>query len=111
MLSPAEYTLVSTTTYNAPPRPDAFTVPRNINAAEAVWRREARQEKIRKFRESLDINKALIRQIVVAVDGQYIDELRSPTTNTIDKSIPKILKHLIDNFSDVTTHDVLQEEK
>ena len=102
---------MSNTPYESPPHPGAFTVPRNIDAAEAVRRREAHQEWIRKFRESLDINKALIRQIVAAVDGQYIDELRSAATNTIDKSIPEILKHLFDNFSDVTMHDVMQEEE
>ena len=48
---------------------------------------------------------------MAAVDGQYIDELRSAATNTIDKSIPEILQHLFDNFSDVTTHDVMQQEE
>ena len=54
--------------------------------------------------------KALTRQIVAAIDGQYIDELRNENTNTITKTIPQILQYLFENFSNVTLQDVAREE-
>ena len=110
VLSPTEYALVSNTPYAIPAHPGAFLLPRNTDPAEAVRRREAHHERIRKFRESLDINKALIRQIVAAIDKTYLDELRNVTTNTITEIIPEIFTYLFDNFADVTSHDVTKEE-
>ena len=67
MLRPAQYALVSNTPYKMSAHPSALTLQRNIDAAEAVCRREAHQESIRKFREAGAIKKALIRQIVAAI--------------------------------------------
>ena len=58
----------------------------------------------------VDVKKALVRQIVASVDGQYLDELRDQTTNTITKTIPEILEHLFENYSDVTSQDIIQAE-
>ena len=63
-----------------------------------------------KFWNAEDAQNNLIRQIVASKDGQYIDEFRNVTTNTITKTIPEILQHLFDNFSDVTSYDILQAE-
>ena len=110
VLTPTEYATVSDIAYTMPAHPGSLTIPRNTDAVEAVRRRDAHQERIRKFREATDVQKALIRQIVASIDGHYIDELRNATTNTITKTIPEILQHLFDNFSDVTSHDIQQAE-
>ena len=111
VLSPAEYQLVSNTPYDMPNHPGPFSLPRNTDAAEAIRRREAHQERVRKFRESLDIKKALIKQIVAAIDKAYLEELRDETTNTITKTIPEILTYLFTNFADVTSDEVNKEEE
>lgn len=110
VLSPAEYTLVSNTPYEIPPHPGALALPRNVDAVEAVHRKKSHQERIRKFREALDIQKELIRQIIATTNPQYMDELHSPTTITITKTIPEILQYLFNNFVNVTSSDVAQEE-
>ena len=66
---------------------------------------------MRKFRESLDIKKALIKQIVASIDKVYLEELRDETTNTINKTIPEILTYLFTNFADVTSDDINKEEE
>ena len=55
VLSPAEYRSVSATPYQMPPLPGPLTIPRGSDSAEAVRRREAHHEKLRKFREAQDI--------------------------------------------------------
>ena len=57
------------------------------------------------------MRKALIRQIVAAIDKQYIEELNHPTLNIITKPIYDVLTYLFDNFADVTASDVSKEEE
>ena len=110
VLSPEEYAAVSDDPYVPPDHPGPFQLQHNTDPTEAIRLREVHHERIRRFRESLDINRALIRQIVSAISKEYLDELRNDTTNTITASIPDILTYLFDNFSDVTAQDVAKEE-
>ena len=55
-------------------------------------------ENIRLFKESLDVEKALICQIVAALHLEYIDDLRDLYTNKITPSISAILSHLFDAY-------------
>ena len=87
VLSPAEYQMVSYTPYNMPNHLDPFSLQRNTDPAEAICRREAHHKCVRKFCESLDIKKTLIKQIVAAIDKVYLDEFRDKATNTITKTI------------------------
>ena len=109
MLTPAEYQAVSTVPYDIPQFPGPLTVPRNVDAAEAVMRGNAHDERIRAFNEVHDLKNALIRQIVAAVDKQYLAELRDKLTNDIPHSIPDILAYLFKNFADVDVEDVDKE--
>ena len=110
VLTPAEYAAVSTTPYEIPTFPGPFSLPRNVDGAEAMRRECAYFEKIRLFRQVQDVNQALIRQIIAAVDKNYLDELRDETTNRITKTIPEILCYLFDNFADVNAEDVCKQE-
>ena len=90
VLSPAEYRLVSDVPFVLPPFPGDLTLPRNVDPAEAVRRRDAHSERIRQFQQVHDVNKALIRQIVTSVEPQFLEELRNEETNTITRTIPEI---------------------
>ena len=68
-------------------------------------------EKNRLFREVTDVRKALIRQIVASIDGNYLNELRDDNINTISSTIPEILQYLFNNFADVTPQDVTKAEE
>ena len=110
VLTPEEYAEVSNVPYVIPPYPGAFALPRNVDAAEAVRRERAHLERIRLFKQVQDVKQALIRQIVAAVDENYIDELRDETNDRITKTIPEMLRYLFDNFADVDAEDVRKEE-
>ena len=68
VLTAQEYTKFSQIPYAAPRHPGPLQIPRNTDSAEAVRLREEHDETIRLFRESLDVEKALTRQIVAALE-------------------------------------------
>ena len=110
VLSPEEYATVSRTPYEFPAHPGDFTLPRNTPSDEAMIYREQYYEQLRLYREAVEVRKALIKQIVAAVEDQFLDELRDEASNDIEESIPDILKYLFDNFGDVGSADVQREE-
>ena len=111
VLSPEEFTLVNDTPYELPAHLGPLTLPCNADVVEVVRQRDQHQEQIRKFWETIDIQKALIQQIVAAINNQYIDKLQNDTANTITWSIPEILQYLYDIFVGVTSHEVAKEEE
>ena len=111
VLTPAEYALVSNEPYELPAHPGTLVIPCNTDVAEAVRQNNAHYEKISRFRESLDVQGALVRQIVAAIDREYLDALRDDAANTIILPIPEILDYLFENFADVSADKVLKEEE
>ena len=63
------------------------------------------------YRECLDIEQALINQIVHAIDDEYLQELRNDTTNAIEGSIPEIMDFLFTAFGDVEPEDISKMEE
>ena len=63
------------------------------------------------YRESLDIEQALIKQIVNAIDDEYLQELRNDITNAIDGRIPDIMDSLFTVFGDVEPEDIFKMEE
>ena len=57
------------------------------------------------------VKKALIKQIVAAVDSAYIKELRDPDTNSIDMQVHAILLHLFQRYGQVTSEALALEEQ
>ena len=58
-----------------------------------VQRREEYTEALRLFREVIGVERALIQQIVGAIESKYLKELRNPVTNKITKTIPEIFDY------------------
>ena len=111
VLSPEEYALVSDTPYVAPEHPGNFELARNTAHEVAITQREAYYENLRVFRESVEVHKALVKQIVAAIDDEFLEELKDDETNDISKSIPEILSYLFENFAEVSSADVKREEE
>ena len=63
-------------------------------------------ENTRLFREVINVKRALIQQIVTAIEPKYLRALWQPGTHCLQKTIPKILDHLFDTYGDVTPQDL-----
>ena len=110
VLSPDEYATISPVPYVAPPHPGALQIPVGTAQHVAIRLKEEHRENIRVFRESLDVQQALIKQIVTAVDEEYLQELRNETTNAITADIPTILAHLTLAYGEVDSEDLKKKE-
>ena len=99
VLSPEEYALVSDTPYEFPEHPGTFNLARNTAHEVAITQREAHYERLRVFREAVEVQKALVKQIVAAIDDEFVEELKDESTNDISYSIPEILSYLFEHFA------------
>ena len=102
VLMPLEYTHVYAHPYVKPAHPGTLTIAAGTTQHEATRLREDHKDAIRVFREITDSEKVLIKQVVAVVEGKYIDNLRSPVTNTINVDVATILDHLFRNYGYVT---------
>ena len=61
------------------------------------------------YRETVNIEQTLKFQISDAIDKDYLDELQSHTTNTMD-DIPTILQYLFTNYGEVQPEVIKEAE-
>ena len=108
VLTPVEYTHISALPYARPVHPGTLHIAAGTTQHETTRLREDHKDTIRVFREAIDVEKALTKQIVASVEGKYIGILRRPVTNTINADVPTILVHLFRNYGYVTP-EVLAE--
>ena len=102
VLSPAAYALISNTPYETPMHPGSLTIPPGTTQIVARNLQSVHEVQMSNFKTHLDVKKALIQQIVIAVESSYLDALRNPVTKTLDNDIHAILAHLMDTYGDVT---------
>ena len=111
VLTPTEYALVIQTPYVFPDKPGYFDLPRNTASDEAMILRDMYYEELQTFWEAVEVWKALVKQIVAAVDKEFLEEFRDEMTNDITKSVVEILTYLFKNFANVGSVDVQREEE
>ena len=61
------------------------------------------------FRECQAVQKALKQQLVQAIPKVYLESLRDPITNAIDRPIRGIIQHLFDTYGNVTSQKIAEE--
>ena len=59
-------------------------------------------EETRIFYKVLGVERAIIQQMVVAIEPKYLQALHTPRTNKLNCNIPEILDHLFTTYDDVT---------
>ena len=108
--SPATYaTLVpGNTPYIKPPNPGRLIIDGTETQYQIAQRRDEHAEALRMFQECLGVERALIQQIVAAVEPKYLKALRNPVTNKIVQSIPSIFTYLFETYGDVTPQELRQ---
>ena len=92
--------------YTRPVNPGRLAVTPNLTQYQLAQARDVHQEAIRVFREVNGVERAIIQQIVVAIEPKYLRALRTPGTNKLNQSIPDILTHLFTTYGDVTPSDL-----
>ena len=110
VLTPAEYTTVNATAYNRPTHPGPLVIAPGTAQHEATRLRTEHKEAIRLFRETIDVEKALIKQIVAAVEPKYLKSLRDTNSNAINVPVHAVLTHLFNKYGEVNADTLMDIE-
>ena len=111
VIEPFQYTTVSRVPFVVPPAPGAFTILPNEQPHVAQARLAQHEANIQIFREVTGVKKALIQQIVQAVDSAYLKPLRNSMTNTLDhNNVYDILAYLFQNHGHISPQKLKEYE-
>jgi hypothetical protein len=110
VLSDVQYALITAQPFVRPVFPGPLTIPAGTTAPMATVLKEAHQEAIRIFREVQGVEKALVQQIVQAVNATYLSSIRDRTSNSLRGTVYDIIAHLQTVYGRVSpqmlnTHD------
>ena len=101
LLTDVEYHSVNATAYVRPVHPGILVIPLGITQHKSTRLTNEHEERVYNFRETVNVEKAMIKKIVHAIDSQYLDTLRNRTTDCIDIPIVMILQHLFTKYGKV----------
>ena len=110
VLTPPEYALLSPVPYARPAHPGALVIAAGTAQHEAIRLRDEHKENIRLFRETIDVEKVLIKLIVGAVEPQYLKELRDNHTDTINNTVAEVLTFLFDRYGAIDSETLDDHE-
>jgi hypothetical protein len=102
VLSDAQYAILTQQAFVRPVFPGPLAIPAGTTAPMATVMKEAHQEAIRIFREVQGVEKALIQQIVQAVESDYLSAIRDRASNSLRGTVYEILSHLQDSYGRVS---------
>ena len=93
-----------------PLHPGVLIIPPNTTQYATTSLREDHKSNLRFFRETVDVQKALTKQIVQVIDAKYLNSLRNRMRNTINVDVHNILLHLMSRCG-VVKDDTLGERE
>jgi tetrahydrodipicolinate N-succinyltransferase len=112
VISDAQYALLTPVPFVRPVFPGQLIIPPGTTGPMATVMREEHQEAIRIFREVQGVEKALIQQIVQAIEAPFLSALRVRATNALGGTVYDILAYLQDVYGRVSPQmvDTREEE-
>ena len=112
LLSVAEYARAAPgTPFVRPPNPGVLVIPPGTAQHAAVRMREDHTERLRLFRECLDVEQALIKQVLEAIDDKYTKFLRNRLTQRVDMNLEALFTNLFQRYGLVTPQALAEFEK
>jgi hypothetical protein len=111
VLTDVEYAFISNVPYIRPAHPGTLAIPANTAQHEAIRLAAEHKEAIRLFRETIDLEKVLKKQIVAAVNKDFLDELRNNATDNITQTVSEVLTHLFATYGQVDPDKLRKEEE
>lgn len=107
IMKPTLYETLSDTPYAAPANPGPTAeVPANATAAAREQLRAEHADATKVFGNHNNMDEALKNQIIDAVDGAYINELRNRYTGFLGVHARDLIDHLMDRYGKITVGDL-----
>ena len=95
VLDVVEYALLTPTPFTRPVHPGPLVIDPASTQHMSLTIKASHTEEIRVFREVYAVEKALLQQIIKAVEPDYLSAVRNRETNSITISVGEVLAHLI----------------
>ena len=94
ILSDAQYANLTDQPFIRPTHPGSLAIPDGTTAAMATVMKEAHKELLRLFQEVQGVEKALLQQIVQAVEPAYLASIRDRNSNSLRGTVHAVMEHL-----------------
>ena len=99
--SPAEYALISQTPYTLPVQPPPLTIPAGATQAATFTLQQQHQLETDKFKETMEVRKALGHQLSEAIDSEYMNEFLDDYTHLINQPLHQVIETLFRRYGKV----------
>ena len=109
ILSPIQYGLITATAFVRPAFSAPIVIPLGGTINMTATLQQQHCDDIRIFRECQAVEAALRQQLVQAIDRVYLEILRDPNTNAINRPLRGIIQHLLDGYGNVTAQQLADE--
>ena len=94
------------TPYRRPRNPGRFVIEGRETQHQIAQHRAEHAEQLRVFKEVIGVERALLQQLVSAIEPKYLKALRLPITNRLNATIPDIFLHLFTNYGDISPSEL-----
>ena len=98
------------TPFVRPPNPGTLVIPTGTTQHAATRIREDHAEVLRIHRECIDVEQALIKQALEAIQDKYTKCLRNRLTQRVDMTLEALLRTLFQRYGFVTQHQLAEFE-
>ena len=110
--SAAEYEkLAPGTPFNMPAHPGTLIIPANTTGHESFRLQQNHIIAVDKYKEAVEIKKALGRMIENTIDNDLINDYLDNTTGIINTPLHEVLDHMYEYYGEVTRHDLKTVER
>ena len=111
LLSPEDYNRVAPETpFVRPPNPGPLVIPVGTTQHATTRMKDDHTEALRIFRECIDVEQALIKQIMEAIQDKYTKCLWNRLTQRVDMTVEDLLRTLFQRYGFVTQHQLAEFE-
>ena len=112
LMSPAQYaTIAPHTPFIYPTHPGQLNIPAYQLPHVTQQLTSQHNENVRLFNEYCNVEQALRKQVVAAIDPSYLAALKNRQTNTITLQLNEIIEYLFRNYGRVTPAHLVNEEQ
>ena len=102
VISPTQFNLLLNAAFIRPIHPGPLTIPNSITAAMSVVIEDQYNVQLRLFREVNGVEKAMISQILSAINAEFFTVIINCATNAIPGLVHLVLDYLNDTYGKVT---------
>ena len=112
VLSPQQYNIVAPCTpFIRPPHPGPLVIPPYQLPHVTQLAQFQHTEQLRLYNKCYNVEQALRKQVVSAIQDSYLAALKNRQTNTITVPLDQIIEYLFRNYGRVTPAQLVHEEQ